>query len=221
MIDHDAVASYALDALEEPEREAFERHLTACRDCRNELDSLQETTAALAWAVAGPAPPRALGEVIVERARSERQSNVVALRPRRSTWVLAAAAVAAVVVLGLWTASLQHSLGDERSANARLVELLARPDAQRVRLTGGDGTVFVAPSREAAIVFRRLPAAGSGHVYRAWVVGAAGVLPAGNFSGSTVLLSRPVPPGATVAVTRERRGNAGMTPPVLYRARVL
>ena len=135
-------------------------------------------------------------------------------------WVLAAAAVAAVVVLGWWTTSLHRSLGNERSANARLVELLARPDAHRVRLAGGDGTVFVAPSREAAIVFGRLPAAGSDHVYRAWVVGAGGVLPAGDFAGSTVLLSRPVPPGATVAVTRERRGSAGMTPPVLYRARV-
>jgi anti-sigma factor RsiW len=220
VIDHDAVASYALDALDERERQAFEEHLAACGDCREELDSLQETTAALAWAVAGPAPPRALGEVIVERARRERQDNVISLRPRRAMRVLAAAAVAAAVLLGIWAASLHRSLGAERSANARLVELLARPDAQHIRLVGGDGTVVVAPGREAAIVFRNLPSAGVGHVYRAWVVRNGSVLPAGTFSGSSVLLSRPVPPGATVAVTRERRGSDAMTPPVLYRASV-
>lgn len=218
MTDHDAVASYALDALDEPEKQAFEAHLEACRDCRDELDSLHETTAALAWAVAGPAPPRALGAVIVERAR---QHNVIAFRPKRTMRVVAVAAVAAVVVLGIWAASLHRSLGVERSAHARLVELLARPDAQRVRLAGGDGTLVVAPSREAAIVFHSLPAAGSGRVYRAWVVRNGSVLPAGTFSGSNVLLlSRPVPPGATVAVTRERRGSDAMTPPVLYRASV-
>ena len=224
MTDHDGVASYALDALDGHDKQAFEKHLSACPDCRDELDSLRETTAALAWAVAGPAPPRALGEVIVERARHERQDNVVAFRPsrtiRRTMRVLAVAGVAAAVALGIQAASLHRSLGTERSANARLVELLARPDAQRVRLVGGEGTLVVAPSGEAAIVFRRLPAAGSGHVYRAWVVGKGSVLPAGTFSGSNVLLSRPVPAGATVAVTRERRGSDAMTPPVLYHARI-
>jgi anti-sigma factor RsiW len=221
--DHDAVASYALDALDDSEKRAFEEHLSACGDCRDELDSLRETTAALAWAVAGPAPPRALGEVIVERARHERQDIVIALRPSRKSRtmrVLAGAAVAAVVVLGIWVASLHRSLSAERSAHTRLVELLARPDAQRVRLTGGKGTLVVAPSREAAIVFSNLPSAGNGRVYRAWVLRKGSVLPAGTFSGSNVLLSRPVPPGATVAVTREPRGSDGMTPPVLYRASV-
>jgi hypothetical protein len=172
-------------------------------------------------AVEGPSPPRALGEVIVERARRERQENVVALGPRRAVRALAAVAVAAAIVLAVWAASLHRSLSHERSANAQLVRLLADPQAQRVALEGGAGSVVVNRAGEAALVFRSLPPAGSGKTYEAWVVQGTAAKPAGTFKGSTFLLSRRVPPGATVAVTRERGGGAQTpTQPILYHARV-
>jgi anti-sigma-K factor RskA len=49
--------AYALDALTVPEREAAERHLDACAECRRELAELRDTTALLAFA-APPAQPR-------------------------------------------------------------------------------------------------------------------------------------------------------------------
>ena len=49
---HDLAAPYALDALDESERSAFERHLAECADCRTEVEGLQEATAALATAQA-------------------------------------------------------------------------------------------------------------------------------------------------------------------------
>jgi anti-sigma factor RsiW len=219
--DHELVALYALDALDPEDAQAFEEHLAGCEDCRRELDSLRATAASLAWAVEGPAPPRALGEVIVERARRESQENVVALGPRRALRALTAVAVAAALVLAVWAASLHRSLSHERSANADLVRLLADPQAQRVALEGGAGSVVVAPDGRAALVFRSLPPAGSGKTYEAWVVQDGAAKPAGTFDGSTALLSRRVPPGATVAVTREREGGAQTpTQPILYHARV-
>jgi hypothetical protein len=159
--------------------------------------------------------------VIVERARRERQGNVVALGPRRALRVVAAVAVAATVALGVWAASLHRSLDHERSAHARLVQLLADPQAQRVALQGGAGSVVVGPDGRAAVVFRSLPPAGSGKTYEAWVVQGNAAQPAGTFNGRTFLLSRRVPPGATVAVTRERGGGAQTpTPPILYHAQV-
>ncbi len=221
MTDHEHVALYALDALDPADVPAFEQHLEGCADCRKELDSLRATAASLAFAAAGPAPPRALGEVIVERARRERQENVVALGPRRAWRAATAIAVAAALVLAVWATTLHRSLDHERSANAQLVELLASPDAQRVALVGGNGTLVVSPNGEAALVFSRLPPAGKGKVYEAWVVQSDAPQPAGKFTGSTVLLSRRVPPGATVAVTREPKEGQGMTPtpPILYQAR--
>lgn len=220
MSDHELVALYALDALDPAEEKAFEEHLAGCAECRAELDSLRATAASLAWAVEGPAPPRALGEVIAERARRERQENVVALRPRRALRAVTAVAAAAALVLGVWAASLHRTLGHERSAHARLVRLLAAPDARVVSLAEGAGSLVVGRDGEAALVFRSLPPAGSGKTYEAWVVEGSTPKPAGTFSGSTVLLSRRVPPGATVAVTRERSGGAETpTQPILYQAR--
>ncbi len=54
---HVLTGSYALDALSEPEREEFERHLQTCPTCDAEVRGLRETAArlALARAVAPPA----------------------------------------------------------------------------------------------------------------------------------------------------------------------
>jgi hypothetical protein len=53
---HD-VAAYALDALEELDRKRFERHLSGCARCRDELPGLHEAAAALAFAVPSAEPP--------------------------------------------------------------------------------------------------------------------------------------------------------------------
>ncbi|MGH2840764.1 MAG: zf-HC2 domain-containing protein, partial [Solirubrobacteraceae bacterium] len=59
---HDQLAAYALDALDERERKAFEVHLADCRECRAELADFRETVSLLAEGAAGPAPPDALRE---------------------------------------------------------------------------------------------------------------------------------------------------------------
>jgi len=85
---HDLVAPYALDALDDDERERFERHLAECEDCTEQLALLREPVAALAYAVEGPAPPEALRGRIIADARSEPRAVVIKLR--RRNWPLAA-----------------------------------------------------------------------------------------------------------------------------------
>jgi anti-sigma-K factor RskA len=200
---HELSAAYALHALDGEEERVFEEHLAHCDDCRDEVASFQETAAALAYDVDAPAPPLALKERILARARSERET-VVALRRR---WVLPVAAAAAVaaslaaVGLGIWAATLSSQLDEERQANKAAAEIF--------KLAGARGSLIVTPSGEAALLVRELAPAPPGKTYEAWVIEGDKVTRAGLFPGGTrtaFVLTRPVPAGAVVAVTLERSG---------------
>ncbi|MET8756077.1 zf-HC2 domain-containing protein [Streptomyces sp. NPDC004667] len=65
---HGATAAYALDALPEPERAAFEAHLETCPDCAREVREFA-ATAALLGAAASVEPPPALREAVLRRIR--------------------------------------------------------------------------------------------------------------------------------------------------------
>jgi len=66
---------------------------------------------------------------------------------------------------------------------------------------------------------RRLPPLAAGTVYELWVIDGGRPQPAGLFSGSFVTLTRPVPRGATVAVSLEPTGGSPQpTGPLLLRA---
>lgn len=224
---HDLVAPYALDALDDHERAAFERHLEECADCRVELANLQEATIALAYAESAEPPP-ALRERILEAARSE--NGKVVQFPRRR-WLFpataAAAAAAAVVAIGvgLWANSLSGDLDRERSANAgyaRALQLLGG-GAEVTQLADAEGGLLVAPDGEAALVVCGLQPAPTDKTYEAWVIEGETPRPAGLFSGGggcpPVLLEKKVSPGAQVAVTLERKGGATRpTGPILVRS---
>jgi anti-sigma-K factor RskA len=196
---HELSAAYALDALDGEDRRRFEDHLAECGGCQDDVASFQAAAAALAYDVDVPAPPDALRERILARARSERPSNVLPFRPRRwavpvATGVAAVAACAALA-FGLWAASLNNELGD-------------RPQA--IELAGADGSLLIEPSGEAVLIVDDLGRAPAGKTFEIWVIAEDQPLPAGLFPGapgrSVVPLNRSVPEGAVVAVTLERAG---------------
>jgi anti-sigma factor RsiW len=196
---HDLTPAYALDALDETERGDYERHLTTCDRCRSELATLQETASALAYAVESPAPPEALRARILEQARLER-GNVVPFRPRRtltySLGALAAAAATIALAVGIWA----NGVAGERDE----LRALADPNALVVELPERNGRLVVAPDGEATLVVENDPAP-RGKAYEAWVIQDGRPQPAGLFGGGRqiVRLTRPVPAGASVAVTLE------------------
>ena len=129
---HDLTAGYALDALDPDERARYEEHLASCERCRDELQGFWQVAGALGRAAGGPTPPASLRERILEQARDERP-NVVPLRRRVATPVLAsAAAVAAVVAvaLGIWSLGLSRDLDDANSVLAVRPGCARRPDAR-------------------------------------------------------------------------------------------
>jgi len=123
-----------------------------------------------------------------------------------------AGAAIALVALAL-ALQLRGDSGDDAGAadadTRRAIALLSKPSTERIPLAGTKGEVVLAVGTGglAALVLGDLAPAPAGKAFEAWVVDAAGGLPApaAVFSGDeeAVLLSRPVPAGATVGVTVE------------------
>ncbi|MGW4233435.1 anti-sigma factor [Streptomyces sp. NPDC004980] len=76
---HEASGAYALHALPEDERLAFERHLEGCESCRREVAELQ-ATAALLGRAAAVTPPAALREEILRKVATMPQEAPTAPR---------------------------------------------------------------------------------------------------------------------------------------------
>jgi anti-sigma-K factor RskA len=222
---HDLLAAYALDALDDDERERFERHLADCEECREQLAMLREPVAALAYAAEGPVPPKELRDRIIEGARAEPRAAVIKL-PRRN-WALgavagvAAAAAVLAIGLGLWANSLSNSLDRERNKSA--IQKLLEENATAKPLIGAKGSLIVNRNGRGAILVCGLANAPTSKTYEAWVITGNSPEPAGLFNGGNgcrqVLLTQRVPSNATVAVTLERAGGAASpTLPILFRA---
>lgn len=200
---HDLTSAYALDALDDVERADYEAHLAQCEPCREELASLTEAAAALAWAVESPAPPAELRARLLDAAAAGRE-NVVPLHRRRLWQGVSAVAACAAVGLGIWAATLNSTLHRERARAAAI---------QVVALHGRTGMLAVTGSRDAVLVVDRLPSAPSGMTYEAWVIPKGGKpQAAGTFVGghglATVHLGMKVPRGAIVAATLEHAPGA-------------
>jgi anti-sigma-K factor RskA len=207
---HALTAAYALDALDEAEEREYEEHLRGCESCREELALFTDTAAALAYAVESPPPPAALRDRILSAAREER-AVVVPFRPRRNVVSfalggVAAVAAAAALALGVWA----NSLSDEVDRIEATNEILTDPNARTAELSGADGRLVVSDTGDAVLVVAGLERAPSGQDYQAWVIEGDEPRPAGVFEGAdgaeVVQLREPVPPGAVVAVTLERKG---------------
>jgi anti-sigma-K factor RskA len=193
---HGLVAAYALDALDDEDRAAFDAHLETCAQCREEAVALAEAAHALAYAPEGPVPPEALRGRIVQAARAERGAKVIQFpRFRRPVWIASVAAAACLALgLGLWS-----TVGTSNSPGR----------AQTVALGGRVGTLTVNGSGEATMDVRNLASLPAGSFYQVWVI-PSGKHPIADVrfrrSGRVdVPLARKVSPGYTVAVTVERR----------------
>jgi anti-sigma-K factor RskA len=72
--EHTLAGAYAMNALNPSDRAAFERHLTGCEDCAQEIASLREATARLAAATAVTPPPGFKERVLAAAAITRQQA---------------------------------------------------------------------------------------------------------------------------------------------------
>jgi len=167
---HLLTGAYALNALEEDERAAFERRALAAAETREEVRGLSETAALLAYGTPAAVPPPELKSKVMASIRSTRQlppeavaTDLAAARQARrgfgagmarSTtavrWLGAAAAAlfVAAAALGGWAVSLANEQQQTRQQmqalaheHTAVMALLMAPDSKVIPGRMPDGAV--------------------------------------------------------------------------------
>ncbi|MFS3128430.1 anti-sigma factor domain-containing protein [Nocardioides sp. Bht2] len=235
---HALTGAYAVDALDDAERAAFEAHLAECESCRTEVAELTET-ASLLGALTDEAPPAGQRDAVLsaigtvrplpplpseppvlpaaqETPRSETVAPVVPLRRRPgrrfATWAAAAAVVAAV---GTGIAVTQP-WAEESIAPSASSQVLQADDAQRVSLSFPDGAqatlVRSVSEGRAVLVTKDMPAPPQGKVYQLWLETPAGSMQDAGLmpvrADQTVLLDGDASAATGAGITVEPAGGS-------------
>lgn len=167
---HLLTGAYSLNAVDDQERAAFERFALSDADARDEVRSLSETAALLAYAVPEEAPPAELKANIMAAIRDTRQvpaSSIVrdisSARSRRAKstsdsrrWAVPAAAAAALLVvggIGAGSWALGQTTG-KNSVEQQLAQAQASQDQQQAFLA-------IMASPDAKVVSKSLSEGGS------------------------------------------------------------
>ncbi|WP_242882668.1 anti-sigma factor [Actinomadura litoris] len=150
---HDLVGPYALDALTEPERRRFGRHLSGCTVCAEEIAGLRETTTRLALAASRRPPAELRGRVMAEVARTRQSPPPLTRRlpsPREGglSWLAVAACLVAALIGGGAAWHLHQSAEHAQALNRQVSAVLTAPDAHTSTIRAqGTATVTVVSSR--------------------------------------------------------------------------
>jgi hypothetical protein len=202
---HTLVGAYVLDAVDDLERAAFDRHLNECGSCRGEVAELLEAAVRLAGGTWSVPPPRLRDNVFAEirttRQLPPRAELRAAPKDRRLRRLLAVAAAVVVAAGGAGAAAYQIQDQRVRQAQAtaeaarvqqeRVNSILASPDTVvRTQALAGGGRVTVAYSRlrdSGVIVLAADAPPAGGHAFQLWTVRSAipvdeGVLAVGQTS---------------------------------------
>ena len=230
---HLLAGPYAVDALDDDERHAFEEHLSACPTCAEEVVGLQATAARLG-AASALTPPPDLRAAVLAAARGTAQVPAAASAPsaaskRPSTFLALAAAILAVALaaVGAWGVSLHRTVDQVTAQAAGLTSVLTAADATSTSAPvqgGGRGTVVVSRSQGAAVFLGSdLAAPGADKTYQLWFIDpaglarSAGVVRPGPGGSVAAMLEGPLGTSTAVGLTVEPAGGsaAPTTAPVL------
>jgi anti-sigma factor RsiW len=222
---HALVGAYAVDAVDDVERAAFERHLAECEACRAELAGLREAAGLLAE-VEPVEPPVRLREQVLAGIGSirplpphldlEEQPEPATARRRFRPGALVAAA-AAVVVLGVGTPIVWQQVTDDTSESPAVSpeeRVLNAQDAEEYTQTLDGVEVTVVRSRslnQAVLVTDAMPDPPTGKVYELWLAHEGqGMVPAGLMGGGAqqVLLEGDPADAVGAGITLEPEGGS-------------
>lgn len=212
---HKLTGAFALDAVDDLERAAFERHLAECEDCRTEVASLQETASMISSSVA-VTPPPALRDSVLSGIAQIRPLPPITAPSRRVAWFPLLVAASIVAVLGLAAAVWQPFAPSDNGSLTAAEQVLRAPDAQAVQVDLGEAgraTVTRSPSvGKAVIATEDMVPAPSGKVYALWLQSPEGeMLPAGlmpDEPDQTVVLEGDAASATAAGITVEPAGGS-------------
>lgn len=211
------VGAYLLGALPDGERDALERHLEGCAECRAEVEELRVAANALPNAVEPVPPPPSLKASLMKTVEREAASRAPAAPRRRAPWLdlsflrlrplTAGFAAATLLVTGMLAGyGVSRISGDEPRT------LSASVDTARV----GNATASVtipADGEQAVLRVEGLPATGADSIYQVWLKRGERVTSQSLFtvgadgSGAAAVPAR-VEGADAVMVTREPAGGS-------------
>ena len=173
---HALVGAYAVDALDDVERAAFERHLAECADCRDEVDGLREAASVIGSSVAHE-PPSSLRDRVLADIATVRPLPPLTTPARQRTarfrpaLVAAAAAVVIAVAGGIVVAEPWADDTSQAPTAAERIRAAADAETFQRELEGGAvATVIRSKSlNQAVLVTQDMPPAPEGKVYELWL----------------------------------------------------
>jgi anti-sigma-K factor RskA len=229
---HHLAAAYALDALDERERGAFEAHYGSCDVCHSDVQEMRRTLTSVAGSLAVPAPmslkDRVMAEVAVTRQLSP-SLVPIALPPRRRLGPMIMVAAAAVMLLVGIAVFARRDTADSFSAD--LARVMEQPDSQVLTLenkSGGEGTFKVAWSSElgeAVLIGENLPTTPDDKAYELWLIAgdqamAMYVLDPAEDGNVHRRLDAPADPTAWAITVEPKEGTPTATGDIIYIADV-
>jgi hypothetical protein len=207
--------------LPEPEDVGAETPVAVPEPSPDYVEHAVGDTAVLLPEVEEPEPEVAIA---VEEFAADREPAPVPSPRTRGRWAAAAATAAllcgagavAAVSWAVWGSddggNDEAAEATSRSRGAAILAAVSDKSAKRIPVAGSRGKLLlvVASDGRAVLVVSGLQRAPKGKQFEAWVITGETARRAGLFSGGpgyiVVPLTRPVPKGATVAVTLERLG---------------
>jgi anti-sigma-K factor RskA len=198
----DDVGAYLLGALNDLERQAFERHLRGCAECQEEVERLRPAAEALPGSVVQLDPPPGLKTRLMAEVEGDaRPQHAPARRPVFRLPRLAFAAAALLLGLAIGFGVAQLGGDDDRTVTATVAK--AMPDAGGTLEIEGD---------KATLRLHDMPDLGSTRVYQVWLQHGNRMVPARTFevgsSGRGDVELSDVGNADGVYVTREAPGGA-------------
>lgn len=180
---HQLAAAYALDALDDAERQAFEAHYKDCPTCVVEVEEFRAVAGGLAETAATPPPDQLRSSVMAAISATPQEGTTPALAEssRSAQSWLAAAAVVVLLALGAigWSL-LDRDPNVDQVANA--------PDAVAVALAGSTSEqtaeleiVWSDARGQVAVIASGLDELPDGVAYALWFITDGGVVPAALF----------------------------------------
>jgi anti-sigma-K factor RskA len=214
------IGAYLLGALTTSEHDDFQRHLSTCHVCQDELDRLSTAADALPRAVEQYEPPAALKRALMEQVYAEAEPGKV---PRRSfaerigldrffaglSPQFAAAAAAVVLAVGVGAG---YALWGTGGSDGGTRTVAAAVDSTRV----GSGQAKLVVAKDGAggqLQLTAMPQPRPGQIYQVWLDRGDQIEPGPLFSVDSNGNGVAAVPGSLdgvkrVMVTRERAGGA-------------
>jgi anti-sigma-K factor RskA len=222
--------AYALNALSEEERQAFEQYLTENPSGQPEVEELSSIASLLALAPPEQEPPAGLRRSVMSQVRSEaNESNEAdggersdqaaasgSRREHRGGWtrrlfgvrgVVTTVAAAAIIGLAAWNISLQSEVRDLRDFQMSAYELQGSGEAEAVQ-----GELVRLGQQRALLVATNLPELPDDKTYEMWAIEEDEPKPAGLFEAgdgpAIESTEQPISGAETFAITVEPEGGS-------------